>query len=439
MEFLHLDQARRAALSAVKLSATVSLERVLFLEDIFGAFRIVVWPQLGADPQASAAALNDVAERVAAVAKNYWSGDVWNARDGTPEDREVYESAWGSATATDDPKFRVAERVRNRSAWSKPIGEPLWNTRGSGKVEGPPVVAFYSFKGGLGRSTSLAAFAIQRARMGERVVVVDFDLDAPGVGGLLAADADGTTARWGVVDYLMEATHGPPLREYYHACRREVVTGPGEILVFPAGTIDDLYLGKLARIDFELEGEKEHPFLALLRHAAKELNPDWVLVDGRTGLAESAGVLLAGFAHLHVLFGTASNQSWLGLARVIDRLGSARVARDLPQAECVLVQTMVPAEAQVAAVARDRFLARAVQEFTDGYYVEDPENTNDESFWYVRDGEAEDAPHSPISLSYNPRLSFFSDVAEVADILAEGSDYGEFGSRIASRFVESSE
>jgi hypothetical protein len=439
MEFLHLDQARRASLAAVKTSATGSLERILFVEDLFGAFRVVVWPTADADPQASATALNEIAERLAAEGKIYWSGDVWNARDGVREDLEVYEAAWESATRTDDPKIRIADRVRNRGAWSRPLGEPLWRTRGSGEVQGPPVIAFYSFKGGLGRSTSLAAFAIQRARRGERVVVIDFDLDAPGVGSLLAADEEGTTAQWGVVDYLMESAQNPPLREYYHACRREIVTGAGEILVFPAGTVDDLYLGKLARIDFELEGQRENPFVALLRHISKELNPHWVLIDGRTGLSESAGVLLSGFAHLHVLFGTASTQSWQGLARVIDRLGAGRVARGLPQAECVLVQTMVPAEAQVATAAMDRFLSRAVREFTDRYYVEDPEDPTDESFWYVRDGEAEDAPHSPASLSYNPRLSFFSDVAEVADLLADGSDYRDFGARVASRFVESAE
>jgi len=93
-------------------------------------------------------------------------------------------------------------------------------------------VAFYSFKGGVGRSTALAAFAIHRAREGERVAVIDADLDAPGIGTLLAADAEGTTARWGVADYLLERAIGPvDLRDYYHACCCEEITGKGEILI----------------------------------------------------------------------------------------------------------------------------------------------------------------------------------------------------------------
>ena len=49
------------------------------------------------------------------------------------------------------------------------------------KLKNPPIVVFYSFKGGVGRSTAVAAFAINRSRAGERVVVIDADLDAPGV------------------------------------------------------------------------------------------------------------------------------------------------------------------------------------------------------------------------------------------------------------------
>jgi MinD-like ATPase involved in chromosome partitioning or flagellar assembly len=104
-----------------------------------------------------------------------------------------------------------------------------------GENAGPPIVVFYSFKGGVGRTTSLASFAIQRARLGERVAVIDLDLDAPGVGTLLAADEKGTAAQWGVVDYLLERPVSEvDIRDYYHACRRQGVTGEGEILVIPA-------------------------------------------------------------------------------------------------------------------------------------------------------------------------------------------------------------
>ena len=44
-----------------------------------------------------------------------------------------------------------------------------------------PVITFYSYKGGMGRSTTLACFASYLAKKeGKRVVVVDCDFEAPG-------------------------------------------------------------------------------------------------------------------------------------------------------------------------------------------------------------------------------------------------------------------
>ena len=43
------------------------------------------------------------------------------------------------------------------------------------------IVTFYSYKGGVGRSFCLANVAVQLARWGNRVLCVDFDLDAPGL------------------------------------------------------------------------------------------------------------------------------------------------------------------------------------------------------------------------------------------------------------------
>jgi cellulose biosynthesis protein BcsQ len=43
------------------------------------------------------------------------------------------------------------------------------------------VVTFYSWKGGVGRTMVLANVAVQLARMGSTVLVVDWDLEAPGL------------------------------------------------------------------------------------------------------------------------------------------------------------------------------------------------------------------------------------------------------------------
>src|SRR5215472_16132980 len=43
------------------------------------------------------------------------------------------------------------------------------------------IVTFYSYKGGVGRSMALANIAILLAQRGLKVLVVDFDLEAPGL------------------------------------------------------------------------------------------------------------------------------------------------------------------------------------------------------------------------------------------------------------------
>jgi len=50
-----------------------------------------------------------------------------------------------------------------------------------------PRIVFASLKGGVGRSTALAVVAANLARCGRKVLVVDLDLEAPGIGTMLLA------------------------------------------------------------------------------------------------------------------------------------------------------------------------------------------------------------------------------------------------------------
>jgi hypothetical protein len=290
----------------------------------------------------------------------------------------------------------------------------------------------------------LASFAIQRARAGDRVAVLDLDLDAPGIGTLLAADENGATATWGVADYLLERPLGEvDFRDYYHACRRAAVTGSGEILVIPAGDISPNreYLGKLARLDFEPRGQNEsrHPLELLIEQTRNDLTPNWILIDARAGLSEPAGFLLSGLAHLHILLGTSSEQSWQGLRPIIERIGASRVLEEQPQLDCVLVQTMVPQDVDTANLAKQEFAGRALIEFREFYYAQDPEDVDDDRLWYIRDSEASDAPHVPIAIPYQSKFSHFKRIDDIADDLADGKPYQELSERIAQGFESDEE
>lgn len=426
MRFLHFDETKQAAIAAVRtwVSATSPDVRALLIVDLFGKLRLVLWADSAPDT-------STLEQDLATACGAWWTGELLRVKKLDLVDAKVYDQAWDSARLVEnDPRFRVHDRHRNRTAWfAKPL-EPIWNA----PKAGPPIVVFYSFKGGLGRSTLLASFAIQRARAGERVCIVDFDLDLPGVGRLLSADAQGLTDRWGVVDFLLERSlAGAPLADYFHRCDR--VAGAGEIVVFPAGNLDGEYADKLARIDLE-EAPQAHDsgLWKLLTRVRDELKPQWILLDARTGISEPAGQLLSGIAHLHVLLGTPQHQSWQGLNLVLDRLGKERVLAERPQAELLLVQAMVPS-GESGKAAKEAFAARAEEEFDARYYAaEEGDADIGDRFWTLGDKGSQDAPHVPMPVDYEIKLASFGDIAEVADALCNGV-YPPIAERIASRFL----
>ena len=426
MRFLHFDEAKQAAIADVRTWVRAASQdvRAMLIVDLFGKLRLALWSDTVSDT-------TSLAQNLATNCGAWWTGEVLEVEELDPVTTKVYDSAWDSASPDEhEPRLRVNDRHRSRTAWfSGPI-EPPWKA----SENNPPVVVFYSFKGGLGRSTLLASFAIQRARAGERVCVLDYDLDSPGAGRLLSADAEGLTARWGVVDFLLESSlAGAPLADYFHRCDR--VAGAGEIVIFPAGKLDEEYADKLARIDLEEAPEAHDSGLwKLLARVRDELKPKWILMDARTGISEPAGQLLSGIAHLHVLLGTTQDQSWQGLNRVFDRLGKERVLAGHPQAELLVVQAMVPS-GEPGKSAKDAFAARAEEELDGRYYaVEEGDADIDDCFWTLGDKGSQDAPHVPMPVDYDSKLASFGDIAEVAEALC-GGPYPPIVERIVSRFL----
>lgn len=427
MPYLHFDEAKDAAIAAARIWVGTQKPNVqaMLIVDLFGKLRMALWGVPDLDT-------SGFDQDLANCCGRWWADELLRIEKLDKVTRRVYDDAWSVARIDDEEaRLRIHDRHRSRTAWFAAPTDPLWKA----PEDGPPVVVFYSFKGGLGRSTLLASFAIQRAQIGERVCVLDFDLDSPGAGRLLSADAEGTTARWGVVDFLLEQSPvEAQFSDYYHRCDR--VSGAGEIVVFPSGYMDEHYADKLARVDLEEAPEAHESGLwKLSARVREELKPDWILLDARTGISEPAGQLLSGIAHLHVLLGTTNDQSWQGLNRVLDRLGKDRVMLDRPQADVLLVQAMVPA-GEAGKTAMERFAGRADREFDERYYL--PEEADQDRFWTVGDKESLDAPHNPMPIRYDSDLADFDDIQTVLETL-NGSAYRDIAERIASRFLKGQE
>lgn len=156
-------------------------------------------------------------------------------------------------------------------------------------------IAFYSYKGGVGRSMALANVGWNLAARGKRVVLIDMDLEAPSLMGLVdLARASDTPESGGIVD-LAEAYvrdgRLPALEGHYHEVPG--ISGRGGLWVMPAGRVDASYQETLARLSW---GEL-HPTLgtqgfvdALRASLTETLRPHYVLIDSRTGFSDVGGL-----------------------------------------------------------------------------------------------------------------------------------------------------
>jgi len=111
------------------------------------------------------------------------------------------------------PELGVYERVDHptyhgfvRLVEHRIVGQD-WLEHPHDPIEGvPPVVAFASHKGGVGRSTALAVTSMALAERGYNVLVVDLDLEAPGLGGIFLRNKQ--MPKFGTLDYFIESTLG---------------------------------------------------------------------------------------------------------------------------------------------------------------------------------------------------------------------------------------
>lgn len=209
-------------------------------------------------------------------------------------------------------------------------------------AQAPAIVSFYSFKGGVGRTTTLGILARQLARSGagQRVVVVDLDLEAPGLGRFF----DVQTER-GVLDLLSEhAATGVVELDDPQLYSSTIHEGRGSITVYPVGPMDESYVERLACLDYapRAHGEPsavEAGLRALLKAIRTRHRPDYILLDARAGLHDLGGLSLHALAHVDVLVGRGGPATLDGFELVLAALSRRRRDEDL---RVVTVQTHVP-------------------------------------------------------------------------------------------------
>ncbi|HEX5401311.1 MAG TPA: hypothetical protein VFX16_03305 [Pseudonocardiaceae bacterium] len=182
------------------------------------------------------------------------------------------------------------------------------------------VVTFYSYKGGVGRSCTLANVAVLLARWGYRVLCLDWDLEAPGLQDYFRPmmSAAPTSGVVDVVDDFLAGRAEP-------VDHRTRLTGVGVLDVIVAGRDDPEYVGRVQDIDWaRLYDQGFGAYLERCR-AQWITDYDFVLLDSRTGVSDIGGICTAHLPDRLVVLFTANLQSIRGAVDIAER---ANVARD---------------------------------------------------------------------------------------------------------------
>jgi hypothetical protein len=138
---------------------------------------------------------------------------------------------------------------------------------------------------------------------------------------------------------------------------------------------------------------------------------------------------LSGIAHLDIVFGLQSEQSWRGLESVVRFLGRDRVECQLPQLNCLLVHAMAPPPGEDRDRASEQFKERAYDAFSRDYYDEEDSEGGE---WPLPALDDEDSPHYPIPLGFDPQIQRYQTISDIADRLTQG-DFLPFARQILSR------
>ena len=327
-----------------------------------------------------------------------------------------------SVVGTDEELTRDRVRVGDR-LWliDRLVTEQGWNR---GRIPGGDVVpriTFFGVKGGVGRSTSLVALALHLAKSGKRVMVLDLDLESPGITSMLLRAED--LPPYGVTDWMVEDAVGQADEALLDDM---TVTSPtserlkGDIVVVPAVGArsvpddepaddearlrDGSFVSKLGRA--YMPGAADADFAERLGRMIAALEqrhrPDVVLIDSRAGLHDISAATIPRLGGTVLLFAGATSQTWLAYRLMFSTWRRDAAVLDRFRARLRVVAAQVPETGRAAYVERIRDEAHAI--FTSFVYEPDPVAGPDaeEAFNFAIDDP--DAPHHPLPVYWRREL-----------------------------------
>jgi len=187
------------------------------------------------------------------------------------------------------------------------------------------IVTFYSYKGGVGRSMALANIGYELARRKRRVLMVDWDLEAPGLEKYFSTFPIDRSAR-GLLSLLLEYQRGanPDYTKYLWTIPMQ--KGQSLHLLHSGRDNDTLnYSKELGNFDWDRFFTEQKGGLHLERLRERWLKDyDLILIDSRTGLSDASGICTILLPDIIIPMFTANYQSLFGIRDVVNYILAAR-------------------------------------------------------------------------------------------------------------------
>ena len=273
-------------------------------------------------------------------------------------------------------------------------------------IEQPLIFTFYSFKGGVGRSMALLNLAYGLVAKGRNVLVLDMDLEAPGLSGFMSREKEiPHFARHDMLDLLqwaketaphvsedapLDPSSLPPLTDYAVRVSPEKLESLphkhcelGRLDVIPIEQDRDYYnrLPNVAVTSMDREtllrvGSLLRSWLKTRRIALdvpdyygpvseedRSAPYDYVLIDSRTGITEVGGLCIGPLSDQLVVLCGLNDQNVVGTRQFLEEVGVLRPQSDTPSTlgkPTLFVASPVPTEELTFKTARLKRLAEAL-------------------------------------------------------------------------------
>ena len=410
--FVRFDSMLTCVVDTLKHPKPTSMKRIYVIRDLYGKVRLAV-SEAHQDDEGARRWLNDQAkllqQRLA-------------ARSFPPEDAVLFLD-----DALMEELHRDGRKILPSIFWIDRLltGAGWWNVN-SNPLD-TPMYTLYSVKGGVGRSTTAAVLAWHLARKGQNVLVVDLDLESPGISSAMLDHS--LQPEFGVVDWFVEdmVGQGDHVIEGMIAQPTWHQELPGDVRIVPAhGAEPGEYLAKLGRVYMDTDVRWTERLKNLLQKLGENIKPSLVLLESRSGLHDIAAATVTDLNAHVLLFAANSEANWQDYGILFEHWSKLGLANHIRR-RLSIVSSLTP-EIDTEKYMR-RFRERSWDIFQE--YLYDSLDSDDEPYGFAFELAEESAPHDPIPVHWTRGLAAGASLRNI-----EGTTVAQAYSVFLQRFDE---